>query len=71
MSELKGLRVKDAVEGRVLTTDSNGVMQSSNKSVDELATSSDISALDNRITALEGSVSELQVKVVDINGEEV
>lgn len=71
MSELKGLRVKDAVEGKVLTTDSNGVMQSSNKSVDELATSSDISALDNRITALEGSVSELQVKVVDINGEEV
>lgn len=71
MSELKGLRVKDAVEGKVLTTDSNGVMQSSNKSVDELATSSDISALDNRITALEGSVNELQVKVVDINGEEV
>ena len=71
MSELKGLRVKDAVEGKVLTTDSNGVMQSSNKSVDELATSSDISALDTRITALEGSVNELQVKVVDINGEEV
>lgn len=71
MSELKGLRVKDAVEGRVLTTDSNGVMQSSNKSVDELATNSDISALDNRITALEGSVDELQNKVIDINGEEV
>ena len=71
MSELKGLRVKDAVEGKVLTTDSNGVMQSSNKSVDELATSSDISVLDNRITALEGSVNELHVKVVDINGEEV
>ena len=71
MSELKGLRVKDAVEGRVLTTDSNGVMQSSNKSVDELATNSDISALDDRITALEGSVDELQDKVIDINGEEV
>ena len=71
MSELKGLRVKDAIEGRVLTTDSNGVMQSSNKSVDELATSSDISALDDRITALEGSVDELQDKVIDINGEEV
>lgn len=71
MSELKGLRVKDAVEGRVLTTDSNGVMQSSNKSVDELATSSDISALDNRITALEGSVDKLQNKVIAINGEEV
>ena len=71
MSELKGLRVKDAVEGKVLTTDSNGVMQSSNKSVDELATSLDISALDNRITALEGSVNELQVKVVNINGEKV
>ena len=71
MSELKGLRVKDAIEGKVLTTDSNGVMQSSNKSVDELATSSDISALDNRITALEGSVDEIQNKVIDINGEEV
>lgn len=71
MSELKGLRVKDAIEGRVLTTDSNGVMQSSNKSVDELATNSDISTLDNRITALEGSVDELQNKVIDINGEEV
>lgn len=71
MSELKGLRVKDAIEGRVLTTDSNGVMQSSNKSVDELATNSDISALDNRITVLEGSVDELQNKVIDINGEEV
>lgn len=71
MNDLKGLKVKDAIENRVLTVDNNGVIKSSNKDVGELATNSDISALDNRITALEGSVTDIENQIVSINGEEV
>ena len=71
MSELKSLKVKNAVSGKVLTTDNNGTMQSSNLNVADIATNTDISGLDTRITALEGNVADIENQIVAINGEEV
>jgi hypothetical protein len=71
MSELKGLKVKDAVANKVLTTDENGVMQSSDIDTNNIATLDVTNDLAERVTNLEGDVVELHSKIVDINGEEV
>lgn len=83
MSELKGLKIKDAVQGKVLTTDENGVVISSNVDVNDIASANelasvesrtsqnetDISNLDGRIAKLENNVQDIANAVEDINGE--
>ena len=85
MSLEKKLKVKDGVTGKVLTVDANGVMTSSDKNVDDIASANelgnvtervatnetDISNLDTRVTTLEGAVDEMISQVESINGEVV
>lgn len=85
MSLEKKLKVKDGITGKVLTVDENGVMASSNKDVDDIASATelsnvesrvtdnetDISNLDDRVTTLEGTVDEISNQIESINGEVV
>ena len=85
MSLEKKLKVKDGVEGKVLTVDANGVMASSNKDVNDIASANElgnvtervstnetnIGNLDTRVTTLEGAVDEMMNQVESINGEVV
>lgn len=83
MSELKGLKIKDAVQGKVLTTDENGVVISSNVDVNDIASANELASvesrvsqnettignLDSRITELENNVQNIANNIEDINGE--
>ena len=65
---LKNLKVADSQAGKVMTTDANGVLISSNKNVSDLADTDTTDALDTRITALEGAVENVGQRLSDING---
>lgn len=65
MSIEKKLKVKDGVNGKILTVDAKGNIISSGTAVSE------ISSLADRITALESTTTELESKVKAINGEVV
>lgn len=71
MSLEKKLKVKDGVEGKVLTVDASGVMTSSNKDVDDIASATDLSNVESRVTTLEGTVDEISNQIESINGEVV
>lgn len=71
MSEqLKGLRIKNGVRGKVLTVDANGVAQTSNKDVDDIASASDLSNLTERVAEIEGTLDSALEQLEEINGEE-
>ena len=50
------------------TANNDGVLKSSNKSVEDLATTEVTNALDERITELEGAVEDVGQRLQDING---
>ena len=59
---LKGLKVKNSTAGRLLTTDSNGKIISSDISVD------DINDLETRVNDLETNMVNVSERLSDING---
>lgn len=65
---LKKLKIVNGQEGKVLTTDSDGVLVPSNKNVDDLADVSTTNALDERLTIVEGELSDVSQRLSDING---
>lgn len=85
MSLEKSLKIKDSVEGKVLTTDSNGSAVSSNVDVNDIASATELSnigdrvgtaegninSLENRVSNLEADVEDIANKIININGEEV
>lgn len=69
MSEiLRSLKLKDTTSGKVLTTNENGIPVSSDKNVADLVTSDITDSLANRISALEGNVTEAVDLAKEING---
>ena len=66
--DLKGLKVKDSVSGKILTTDANGVMKSSDVAVEDVAMQSDVTSLADRVTAIEGNITNTVTQLQDING---
>lgn len=85
MGELKGLKIKNAVVGKVMTTDENGVAVSSDKDVQDIASATELSnvesrvtdteanvdSLDQRISTLESDVQDISDAIEEINGEVV
>lgn len=85
MSLEKGLKIKNSTEGKVLTTDGNGVAVSSDVDVNDIASATELSNvsdrvgtaegnltnLENRVSNLEDDVETIANKIVNINGEEV
>jgi len=65
---LKDLKVTDSQEGKVMTTDSEGRLISSDKNVADLASTTETGALDTRVTALEGAVGDIGQRLANING---
>lgn len=63
MSELKGLKIKNAVEGKVMTTDENGVAVSSDKDVQDIASATELSNVESRVTDTEANVDSLDTRV--------
>ena len=63
--EIEGYEFVKIKEG---STDNDGVLKSSNKSVEDLATTEVTNALDERITELEGAVEDVGQRLQDING---
>ena len=59
MSELKGLKIKDAVQGKVLTTDENGVVISSNVDVNDIASANELVSVESRVSQNETAISDL------------
>lgn len=70
MSEqIKGLKVKDGVQGKVLTVGSDGTAQSSNKDVNDIASANDLSNLTERVATIEGTLDSALEQLEEINGE--
>lgn len=70
MSEqLKGLRIKDGVQGKVLTVDANGVAQTTDKDVNDIASANDLSNLTERVAIIEGTLDSALEQLEEINGE--
>lgn len=65
---LKRLKIAGSTANKILITDNDGVLKSSNKSVEDLATTEVTNALDERITELEGAVEDVGQRLQDING---
>ena len=65
---LKRLRMSNTVANKVLTTDENGNLKSSNKNVNDLATTDITNDLAERVTELEASVGDVNERLQDING---
>lgn len=63
MGELKGLKIKNAVEGKVMTTDENGVAVSSDKDVQDIASATELSNVESRVTDTEANVDSLDTRV--------
>ena len=59
---LKGLKIKDGVEGKVLTVGADGVAKTSDKDVSDIASASELEALADR--TLNGTLNQLE----EING---
>lgn len=71
MSEqIRGLKIKNGVQGKVLTVDANGVAKTSNKDVSDIASASDLSNLTERVTEIEGTLDSALEQLEEINGEE-
>lgn len=69
MSEiLRSLKLKDTTSGKILTTNENGIPVSSDKNVADLVTSDITDGLANRISVLEGNVTEAVNLAKEING---
>ena len=69
MSEgLKGLKIKDGVEGKVLTVDVNGVAKTSDKAVSDIASASELGALADRVSTVEGTLNSALNQLEEING---
>lgn len=70
MSEqIRGLKIKNGVQGKVLTVDANGVAKTSNKDVSDIASASDLSNLTERVTEIEGTLDSALEQLEEINGE--
>lgn len=63
MGELKGLKIKNAVDGKVMTTDENGVAVSSDKDVQDIASATELSNVESRVTDTEANVDSLDTRV--------
>lgn len=63
MSLEKKLKVKDGIEGKVLTVDANGVMTSSNKDVDDIASANELGNVTERVATNETNISNLDGRV--------
>ena len=69
MSEgLKGLKIKDGVEGKVLTVGADGVAKTSNKDVSDIASASELGALADRVSSVEGTLNGTLNQLEEING---
>ena len=64
---LKRLKIAGSTANKILITDNDGVLKSSNKSVEDLAATEVTNALDERITELEGAVEDVGQTLQDIN----
>ena len=65
----KKLKIKDSVEGKVLTTDSNGSAVSSNVDVNDIASASDLSDLTDRVGITETDISDLDLRMGTAEGD--
>ena len=65
MGELKGLKIKNAVVGKVMTTNENGVAVSSDKDVQDIASATELSNVESRVTDTEANVDSLDTRVTD------
>ena len=64
----KNLKIFNSTENKVITTDANGILKSSDKSVDALVTSDVTDALASRVTELENVTTDMGQRLQDING---
>ena len=65
---LKGLKIKDGVEGKVLTVGADGVAKTSNKDVSDIASASELEALADRVSSVEGTLNGTLNQLEEING---
>lgn len=65
---LKGLKIKDGVEGKVLTVGADGVAKTSDKDVSDIASASELEALADRVSLVEGTLNGTLNQLEEING---
>lgn len=64
----KGLRISNSSANKVIYTDENGNLRPSNKTVNDLVTTDVTNDLANRVSTLEGEVSDVGQRLSNING---
>lgn len=65
---LKKLKIPNSQAGKLLTTDENGVLVSTNKEVTDVASATDLNNLDERVSELENDMTTVEQQLEEING---
>lgn len=67
----RNLKIAGAEANKVLTVDENGAFVSTNISVEDIGSKTELNTISNRVSALETATENISETLEDINGETI